>query len=216
MAGMGLQELPTAAAEGSGGESMVPGDIAPPAQGALGDTISQPAVVDPSSGEGADGGSEPAAAVLTLEQQGAAIWAAFKEHARGKKWLAEGDAAQPAAEVPRAGAEPAGAGGQARTGLGVGAGVFDALYTPAGNALPLTRYGKGYASESDWTPAVAQDWEERLDGLMIRAEWAGSVVTVRLFKVSWQCRELSREFIVSVLQQLLEPIGAVAGNMGVY
>ena len=193
---------------------MVPGDAGPPAHGVLGDAMPQPAVVDPSSGEGADGESEPAAAVLTLEQRGAAIRAAFKEHARGKKWLAEGDAAQPAAAVPCAGAEPAGAGGQARTGLGVGAGVFDAVYTPAENALPLTRYGKAYAKESDWTPAVAQDWEERLEGL--RAEWAGSGVTVRLFKVGWQGRELSREAIVSVLQQVLEPIGAVAGNMGVY
>ena len=51
----------------------------------------------------------------------------------------------------------------------------------AENALPLTWYGKGYASESDWTPAVAQDWEERLDDL--RAQWAGGGVTVRLFKV---------------------------------
>ena len=71
-----------------------------------------------------------------------------------------------------------------------------------------------YANESDWTPVVAQDWEERAEGL--RAEWAGSGVTVRLFKVGWQGRELSREAIVSVLQQVLEPIGAVAGNIGVY
>ena len=61
--------------------------------------------------------------------------------------MAEGDAAQPAAAVPCAGAEPAGAGGQAKTGLGVGGGVFDATYTPDENALPLTRYGKGYAKE---------------------------------------------------------------------
>ena len=181
VAGMGLQEPTTAAAEGSGGQSMVPGDAAPPAHGALGDATPQPAAVDPSSSEGAEGESEPAAAVLTLEQRGAAIRAAFKEHARDKKWLAEGDAVQPAVPVPCAGAEPARAGGQARTGLGVGAGVFDATYTPDENALPLTRYGKGYAKESDWTPAVAQDWEQRLEGL--RAEWAGGGVTVRLFKV---------------------------------
>ena len=65
--GMGLQEPTAAAAEGSGGESMVPGDTAPPAHGALGDATPQPAVVDPSSSEGANGESEPAAAVLTLE-----------------------------------------------------------------------------------------------------------------------------------------------------
>jgi hypothetical protein len=69
----------------------------------LDNAVSQPAVVSPSSGGGVDGESELAAAVLTLEQQGAAIRAAFKGHARGKKWLAEGDAAQPVAAVPRAG-----------------------------------------------------------------------------------------------------------------
>ena len=83
VAGMGLQEPTAAAAEGSGGETMVLDDAAPPAHGAL------PAAMDPSSGEGTDGDSESAAAVLTLEQQGAAILAGFKEHARGKKWLAE-------------------------------------------------------------------------------------------------------------------------------
>ena len=67
VAGMGLQELPAAAAEGSGGEGMVPGDAGPPAHGMLDDAVSQLVVVDPSSGEGADGESEPAAAVLTSE-----------------------------------------------------------------------------------------------------------------------------------------------------
>ena len=96
----------------------------------------------------------------------------------------------------------------------MGTGVFDATYTPDENALPLTRHGRAYAKESDWTPALAQDWEERSEGL--RAEWAGGSVTARLFKVGWQGRELSREAIGCVLQQVLEPIGAVAGNMGVY
>ena len=41
-------------------------------------------------------------------------------------------------------------------------------------------------------------------------------MTVRLFKVGWQGRELSREAIVRVLQQVMEPIGAVQGNLGVY
>ena len=50
----------------------------------------------------------------------------------------------------------------------------------------------------------------------LRVQWAGSGVTVRLFKVGWQGRELSREDIVSVLQQVLEPIGAMQGNMVVY
>ena len=102
-AGMGLQQVPAAAAEGSGGKSMVPDDAGSPAHSMLDGAVPQPDMVDPSSGGGADGESEPAAAVLTLEQRGAAIRAGFKEHTRGKKWLAEGDAAQPAAEVPRAG-----------------------------------------------------------------------------------------------------------------
>ena len=78
----------------------------------------------------------------------------------------------------------------------------------------LQTYGKAYAKELDWTPVVAQDWEERMEGL--RVEWAGSGVTVRLFKVGCQGTELSREAIVRVLQQVLEPIGAMQGNMGVY
>ena len=143
VAGMGLQEPTAAAVEGSGGESMAPGDAGPPAHGALGEAVPQPAAVDPSSGEGAVGESEPVAAVLTIEQRGAATRAHFKEVAAGIKWLAEGDATRPAAAVPREGAKPAGAGGQARTGLGVGSGVFDATYTPEENAMPLTRYGKG-------------------------------------------------------------------------
>ena len=91
--GMGLQELPTAAAEGSGGKSMVPGDVGPPALSILDDGGPQPSAVVPSSDGEADRESEPAAPVFTLEHQGAATRADFKEHARGKKWLAEGDVA---------------------------------------------------------------------------------------------------------------------------
>ena len=40
--------------------------------------------------------------------------------------------------------------------------------------------------------------------------------TVRLFKVAWQGQELSREAIVSVLQQVPEPVGVVQGNLAVY
>ena len=135
VAGMGLQEPTAAAAEGSGGESMAPGDAAPPVHGALGDATPQPAAVDPSPGEGAVGESEPVAAMLTVEQQGAATRASFKEQAAGREWLDGGVAPLPVTAVPCAGAVPAGAGGQARTGLGVGAGVFDATYTPAENVL---------------------------------------------------------------------------------
>ena len=69
-------------------------------------------------------------------------------------------------------------------------------------------------SESDWTPPVAQDREERFDDL--RSQWASSGVTVRLFKDGWQGRELSREAVVIVLQQVLEPIGTMQGSMEVY
>ena len=95
-AGMGLQELPAAAAEGSDGKSMVSGDVGPPTLGTLADGGSQPSVVVPSS-EREVVKSEPAAPVLILKRQGAATRAGFKEHATGKKWMAEGDAAQPTA-----------------------------------------------------------------------------------------------------------------------
>ena len=118
-AGMGLQELHAAAAEGSGGKSMGPGDVGPPVHSVLDDVVPQPAVVGPSSGGRANGESEPAAVVLTLEQQGATLRVVFKEHARGKKWLAEGDVAQAAATVPRADCERAGRRGQVSV-LGLG------------------------------------------------------------------------------------------------
>ena len=86
-AGMGLQELPAVADEGSGGKSTEPDGAGPPAHSMLDDAVPQPDMVDPSSGGGADGEGEPAAPVLTLEQQGAEIRAGFKDHARGKKWL---------------------------------------------------------------------------------------------------------------------------------
>ena len=38
-------------------------------------------------------------------------------------------------------------------------------------------------------------------------------MTVRLFKVGWQGRALSGEAIVSVLQQVMEPIDTVQGNL---
>ena len=61
---------------------------------------------------------------------------------------------------------------------------------------------------------MAHDWEARVSGL--RDQWAAMNVTVRLFKVGWQGQELSRDAVVSVLQQMLEPIGEVQGNMAVY
>ena len=41
-------------------------------------------------------------------------------------------------------------------------------------------------------------------------------MTVHRLKVGWWGRDLSRESIVSVLQQVLEPIGECMGNVGVY
>jgi hypothetical protein len=107
VAGMGLQEPTAAAAEGSGGESMAPGDAGPPVHGALGDLTPHPAAVDPSPGEGAVGESEPVAAVLTIEQRGAATRASFREQAAGRKWLSGGVAPRPEAAVPCVGAVPA-------------------------------------------------------------------------------------------------------------
>ena len=48
--GMGLQEPTAAAAEGSGGEGMAPGDAGPPALSTLDDAVPRPAEADPSSG----------------------------------------------------------------------------------------------------------------------------------------------------------------------
>ena len=80
-AGMGLQELTAAAAEGSGGESMVPGDAGPPALSTLGDVAPQPAAVDPSSA-GPPAGGVTAMAGLTIEQRGDATRDAFRRAAR--------------------------------------------------------------------------------------------------------------------------------------
>ena len=55
-AGMGLQEPTAAAAEGSGGGGMAPGDAGPPALSTLDDAVPLPAEADPSSGGGVLGG----------------------------------------------------------------------------------------------------------------------------------------------------------------
>ena len=49
-------------------------------------------------------------------------------------------------------------GGEDRTGLGIGSGVFDAVYTPDDDALPEVRYGRNYVDKSRWSPEVAQDF----------------------------------------------------------
>ena len=213
MAGMGLQGRPAAADEGSCGKSMVAGDVAPPALSTLDDGDSQPVAVDPGS-KGEDEEDWATAPTLTLEQQCADTRAAFQADARTRKWMADGDAAQPTTEALHRSGAATGEDREERTGLGTGCGMFDVMYTPAEGDLPLVRYGRSYASESDWTPAVAQDWEERLTEL--RNKWVGNGMTVRLFKVGWQGRDLSREVIVRVLQQGLESIGGIQGNLAVY
>ena len=94
VAGMQLQEPTAAAAEGSGGESMVPGDAAPPALSTLDDVAPRPVVVDPSSA-GPPAGGVAAAVGLTLEQQGAATQNAFRKAAR----LREAEALQDAGDA---------------------------------------------------------------------------------------------------------------------
>ena len=78
----------------------------------------------------------------------------------------------------------------------------------------MERFGRGYSDKKRWTEEEAQDWQRRFSGL--RDEWLAANVTVRLFKVVWQGQELSREAIVTVLQQVLEPVGIVQGNLAVY
>ena len=80
--------------------------------------------------------------------------------------------------------------------------------------MPMARYGWTYADSSRWTDEVAQDWQARL--VALTKEWAAMIVTVRLLKASWQGHELSRDSIVRVLQQMLEPIGEVQGNLAVH
>ena len=100
------------------------------------------------------------------------------------------------------------------TGLWVGYGVFDALYTPIAEDAPIGRYGRGYLDKKRWTEQEDQDWQARFSGH--RDEWGAQIMTVRLFKVIWQGQELSRESIVRVLQKVLEPFGTVQGNPAVY
>ena len=151
-AGMGLREPTAAAAEGSGGESMAPGDAGPPALSTLDDAAPRPAAVDPSPGEEGVGGSEPALAVLTVDQRGAAIREAFKA-ARLREAAARqdaGDARRTSGTVLKGAAAPGSEVGE-RTGLGVGYGVFDALYTPSAEDAPMVRFGRGYSDKKRWT-----------------------------------------------------------------
>ena len=135
---MGLREPTAAAAEGSGGESMVPGDAGPPALSTLGDVAPQPAAVGPSSA-GPPAGGVTAMAGLTIEQRGAATQDAFRKAARLREAAAlqdAGDARRMSGLLLRGAAAP-GEEADERTGLGVGYGVFDALYTPIAEDAPM-------------------------------------------------------------------------------
>ena len=106
-----------------------------------------------------------------------------------------------------------GAGATERTGLGIGYGVFDAMYVPDDGKLPEVRYGRNYVDKSRWTGGVPQYWGERL--ALVRDQWAALGVTVRLFKVCWQGQGLGRGALVGVLQEVLQPVGEVLSNLAV-
>ena len=184
-AGMGLREPTAAAAEGSGGESMVPGDAGPPALSTLGDVAPQPAAVDPSPA-GPPAGGVTATPGSTIEQRGEATRDAFRRAARLREAAAlqdAGDARRTSGAVLKGAAAPGSEIGE-RTGLGVGYGVFDARYTPATEDAPFERYGKRYSDRKRRTEQEAQDWQRTFSGL--RDEWMALHKTVRLFKVACQ------------------------------
>ena len=112
-----------------------------------------------------------AAVQLTSEQQGQAVHERSTEDARQKR-LARSALEKAAGAGQRAlgAGRKVPPGGEGRTGLGIGYRVFDAVYTPDVRALPEVRHGRNYVDSSRWSPAVAQDFEERLSHL--RAEWA--------------------------------------------
>ena len=193
---------------------MVSGVVGAPALSTLDD--------EPRNNNAADGpvglpaARVPAKAGLTIEQQGAATRDAFRKDARLREAAERQDvydARRTSGTVLKGAAAPGSEVGE-RTGLGVGYGVFDARYTPAAGEAPLERFGRGYSDKKRWTEEEAQDWQRLFSGL--RDEWMAMHKTVRLFKVVWQGQELSRDAIVSVLQQVLEPVGVVQGNLAVY
>ena len=50
-----------------------------------------------------------------------------------------------------------GEGAVEHTGLGVGYGVFDAVYEPPVAEMPMVRYGRNYVDSSRWMDEEAQD-----------------------------------------------------------
>ena len=209
-------ELSAGDAEGSAGESMVPGGTGPPAHGGLARHDGRPG--EEASGQA--GGAEQAnEARLTIEQEGAEARRIATEFAVANQLAAAaavGGVSAAAATARAAGRGVVGTGDPehgGRTGYGVGHGAFDVEYTrPAGEDY-FTRYGRKYKESNDWSPVAAQHWEDELAHR--RLEEKARNQTLRLFKVAWQGNELSREAILRVLQQVMVPIGEVQGNLAV-
>ena len=209
-------ELSAADAEGSAGESMVPGGTGPPARSVLEDEGPRPD--DEASGQagvavGANG------ARPTIEQEGAEVRRIATEIAVANQLAAAAAVGVERAAVAKARAAERGEVGYGdpeyggRKGHGAGYGVFDARYTRAEGEDLFARYGRKYKESNEWSPVAAQYWEDELAQLRLENKAEGR--TLRLFKVAWQGNELSREAIVRVLQQVLIPIGEVQGTMGV-
>ena len=129
----------------------------------LDDVVSQPAVVDPSSEGGRQGGRPPRrdspsnSRVLLLRTRFARLRGSWRQR-RCRTRATRG------ARVGRCSAAAAapGAGAVVRTGLGVGHGVFDAVYVPPAEDAPLVRFGRGYSDKKRWTEKEAQDLQAAL------------------------------------------------------
>ena len=209
--------LPAADAEGSAGESTVPGGAGPPALSTLDDVDMEPDVA--ASGQAGGGEGEGAAVPRpTIEQVGAEIRRVCMESAVADQQAATvaANAARPASATMPGERRGAPEGTNGREGLGIGCGVFDAMYTPAEGDLPFSRYGRKYKSSNEWSAVAEQQYEKMLADLVVGAAALGLGQTVRLFKVAWQGNELSREAIVRVLQQVMGPAGEVQSTLGVF
>ena len=102
------------------------------------------------------------------------------------------------------------AGGQQRTGPGVGCGLFDSDLT--GTDLRADRWGRNYRDvdpqgQKRWTLDIENMWEQDLANSRKAAQEQGG--TYRLFKARWQGQELSRDSVVKALAKTLVPIGDV-------
>lgn len=92
-----------------------------------------------------------------------------------------------------------------RTGPGVGCGEFEVRYE--GDGAPMKHWGRNYLNRDEWTPEAQDLWEEGLQKKVSAARSKSECI--RLFKVVWQGQELSRQDIVKVMAEVLEPVGEV-------